>query len=292
MRDPISRRDAIKQAAALAVLAVGRPLLAADAAPPPKPGFKIGGVDWELKGSNNPEAFAVAAKLGLDGVQIDLGDVQAMRRPDRQQLFAATAQKHQVEIASLAVGLFYHVALATDKRAPALLDASIEVAAAMKQRVVLLACFGKSDLNLPADKLDALVGRLKEHAPKAEKAGVVFGLEAECSVEHYLKILDRVGSPAVTAYFDTGHAHTGGRDIAEEIKLLKGRICEFHAKDAGNILLGQGKIDFAEVRRGMDAIGYRGWLLLEQWNEVPGPKPLGFDEVHRRNLKYLRGLFT
>ncbi|MEI8372209.1 MAG: sugar phosphate isomerase/epimerase family protein [Planctomycetota bacterium] len=291
MKTRTSRRDVLKQAAALTALAVTSPLLAADGPESPAKGFKIGGVDWELKGANNPEAFAVAARLGLDGVQVDLGNVEAMRNPDRQKQFMTLAQKHHVEIASLALGIFGGLPLATDKRAPAILDAAIDIATAMNQKIILVACFGKSDILQPAGKIDAFVGRLKEHAPKAEKAGVVLGLEGECSVEHYLKILDRIGSPAVKAYFDTAHAHVAGRDVVQEITLLKDRICEFHAKDCGSILLGEGKIDFAQVRRGMDAIGYRGWLQIEQWIEVSGKKPLGFDESHRRNLQYLRKLF-
>ena len=289
-----TRREVLKQAAALAGLAISPSLFAEEGQGPANHadgGFKIGGVDWELKGANNPEAFAAAARLGLDGIQVDLGNVEAMRSPDRQKQFLMLAQEHRVEIASLALGILGGISLAQDKRAPALVDSAIDIATAMKQKVILLACFGKSDLMQPADKIDALVGRLKEHAPKAEKAGVTLGLEAECSVEHYKKILDGVGSPAVKAYFDTEHAHEDGRDIAQEILFLKDHICEFHAKDCSNILLGKGKIDFGQVRRGMDAIGYRGWILVEQWNEVPGKKPLGFDETHRRNLQYLREVF-
>ena len=295
MRTHLStRREVLKRAAALAGLAISPAVFAAEGQGPTKHadgGFKIGGVDWELKGPNNPEAFAAAARLGLDGVQVDLGNVEAMRSADRQKQFLKLAEEHRVEIASLALGIFYGISLAKDERASALVDSAIDIATAMKQKVVLLACFGQSDLKQPADKIDALVGRLKEHAPKAEKAGVTLGLEGECSVEHYRKIIERVGSPAVKAYFDTEHAHGAGRDIAQEITLLKDCVCEFHAKDCSNILLGKGKIDFRQVRRGMDAIGYRGWLLVEQWAEVPGQKPLGFDETHRRNLQYLRELF-
>ena len=46
-----------------------------------------------------------------------------------------------------------------------------------------------------------------------------------------------------------------------------------------------------QMRRGIEQIGYRGWIMIEQWLEVPGQKPLGFDETHRRNLQYLRTLF-
>lgn len=289
----VTRREVLKQTAVLAGVAVSPSLLASGQEPAkPAGGWKIGGVDWELKGANDPEAIAVAARLGFDGIQVDLGNVQAMRSPERQKLFLDAAQKHRVEIASLAVGMFYHVSLGKDKRAPGLVDAAIEIAAAMKQKIVLLACFGNSDLLQPADKIDALIGRMKEHAPKAEKAGVVLGLEGHCPAEHYRKILDRIASPAVKAYFDTEHVHRAGRDMADEIISLKDQICEFHAKDCSNVLLGQGKIDFAQLRRGIEAIGYRGWIHLEQWAEVPGKKPLGFDETHRQNLQYLRRVFS
>jgi len=45
--------------------------------------------------------------------------------------------------------------------------------------------------------------------------------------------------------------------------MLGDRICEFHAKDYGHVLFGQGKVDWRQVRRGMDAIRYRGWIQIE-----------------------------
>ncbi len=171
-------------------------------------------------------------------------------------------------------------------------DTAIDIARMMNQKVLLLAFFDKGDLNRSENRIDHLVGRLKENAPKAENAGVVLGLEAEISVERYRAILDQVGSPAVQVYFDLVHAHESGKDIYQEITSLRGRICEFHAKDYGNILFGQGKVDFRQVRRAMDSIGYRGWIQIEQWAEISGEKPLGFDETHRKNLRFLREMFS
>ncbi len=211
--------------------------------------------------------------------------------PARQKLFLERAKAHRVEIASLAMGILSEVPYARDPKAVELVDQAIDVARAMGQRVLLLAFFGSNDLQKAENRTDTLVGHLKENAPKAEKAGVVLALQAEISVDRYRRILDQAGSPAVQVYFDLVHAHTAGRDFYEEITSLSGRIAEFHAKDYGNVLFGQGNVDFQAVRRGMDAIGYRGWLLVEQWGEIQGDKPLGFDETHRRNLRYLRGIF-
>jgi len=129
---------------------------------------------------------------------------------------------------------------------------------------------------------------LKELSLAAEKAGVILGVEGETSVERYRRIIDAVNSPAVRVYFDCVHAHQNGRDIYSEITYLGDRICEFHAKDYGNILFGKGNLDLDAVRRGMEAIGYHGWIQIEQWAEIKGEKPLGFDATHRRNLAYLR----
>ena len=139
--------------------------------------------------------------------------------------------------------------------------------------------------------MDSLVGRLRENAPKAEKAGVVLGLEGEATAAQYKQIIDRVGSPAVKVYFDCVHAHEQGKDISEEIRSLGDRICEFHAKDYCNVLFGLGQVDWHQVRKGIDAINFRGWVQVEQWGEVKGEKPLGFEATHRKNLQYLRTIF-
>jgi L-ribulose-5-phosphate 3-epimerase len=259
--------------------------------PTARPGFKIGAVDWELTKAADPAALLTAARLGFDGLQVDLGDVASMRNPDRQKQYQTLAREHGIEIASLALGSLSDAPYAKDPKGQAQVDAAIDIARAMNQRILLLAFFGKNDFSAPENTLDALVGRLKENAPKAEKAGVVLGLEGETSVERYREMVDRVGSPAVRVYFDCVHAHGAGRDIYQEITLLGDRICEFHAKDYGNILFGQGKVDWHQVRRAMDAIGYRGWIQVEQWGEISGDKPLGFEETHRRNLRYLREMF-
>ncbi len=94
---------------------------------------------------------------------------------------------------------------------------------------------------------------LKEAAAKAEKQGITIGLENYLSAEDNLKILDRVGSPAVKVYYDVGNSTDKGHDIYKEIPLLGKRICEFHFKD-GNFMLGQGRIDFKKVREALDDI--------------------------------------
>ncbi len=254
-------------------------------------GFKIGIVDWELGKKADPSALELAERLGFDGVQVDLGGVEAMRRPEAQRRYLELAKRFDVEIASLALGILNQVPYASDPRGQELVDAGLDICQAMGQKVILLAFFGKGDLRKPENSINALVEQLKEIAPKAERAGIELGVEAHISVEQYMDIIEGVGSPAVKVYFDMVHAHGKDRDVYQEITFLGEHICEFHAKDYGNIMFGQGDLDFKEVRRAMDDIGYRGWIQVEQWNEIKGEKPLGMEETNRRNLQYLRGIF-
>ena len=139
---------------------------------------------------------------------------------------------------------------------------SIDVCKALGVRVVLLAFFSNDDLRDDPAGVDEVVRRLKAVAPKAEKAGVILGIESWLSADQHLEILERVGSKAVQVYYDVCNSTDRGYDIYKEIRKLGKRICEFHAKENGS-LLGQGKVDFHKVRAALDDIGYRGWMQIE-----------------------------
>jgi L-ribulose-5-phosphate 3-epimerase len=151
--------------------------------------------------------------------------------------------------------------------------------------IIMPACFGPGDLDMANTKeIDHLVGVLKSAAPKAEKEGMILGLESYLSAEDNLKILDRVGSPALKVYYDVGNSTDKGRDVLKEIPLLGKLICEFHFKDA-NYRLGQGRIDFRKVRQALDKIDYSGWIHIEA--ATPG----GVLQDYAADYKYLRGIF-
>ncbi|HMA53345.1 MAG TPA: TIM barrel protein, partial [Acidobacteriota bacterium] len=122
-------------------------------------------------------------------------------------------------------------------------------------------------------------------APKAEARGIVLALESYLSAADNLKILARVGSPAVQVYYDVGNSQDVGYPILDEIRELGSRIVEVHAKDAKD-LYGKGSMDFPAVRKALEGIGYKGWFVLE------GTKmPLGVEESVRYDADYLRAVF-
>ena len=190
-----------------------------------------------------------------------------------------------MRIASLAMGVLNEVAYKSDPRAEKWVDQAIDVAQAMRQRIILLAFFSKGDLKNDAAGTDAVVSKLKNIASKAEKARVTLAVESWLSAEEHMAILDRVGSPAVQIYYDVANSHLKGYDIYKEIRTLGKRICQFHAKD-NEQLYGKGKIDFKRVREAMDEAGYRGWFVMEGTN-----MSLGVEASCRYDAEYLRPLF-
>jgi sugar phosphate isomerase/epimerase len=238
------------------------------------------------------KAFDVAREIGLDGVQVSLGtqkDDMQLRKPGMQEEYLAVSKRTGVAIASLAIGELNNIPYKSDPRTIAWVTDSIDACRALDREVVLLAFFGKNDLKDDKVGTDETVRRLKEAAPKAEKAGVTLGIESWLSAEEHLDIIDRVGSPAVKVYYDVANSEKMGYDIYSEIRWLgkKDQICEIHMKENGS-LLGEGRVDFKKVRAAIEDIGYSGWMQIE------GARPSGSELVptYKKNLALLRSLFA
>ena len=251
-------------------------------------GFKLAVCDWTIGKKTDPGSFEIAKRVGLDGVQVDFGSGDN-RLPlfdeELQQNMLKEARKQKMEIASLAMGVLNDVPYKSDPRAERWVRQGIDVAEAMGVKVILLAFFGKGDLQKDEQGVNKVVQRLRQIAPKAEMADVTLGIESWLSAEQHIDIIERVSSPAIKVYYDVANSHKAGYDIYKEIRRLGPLICEFHAKDYDN-LYGKGSIDFKEVRLAMDDIGYRGWFVME------GTKmPLGVEESCRYDAEYLRGIF-
>ncbi len=260
-------------------------------------GFRIGACDWMLGEEGSPEVFGVAKKIGLEGVQVSMCPDRPdrdLRHPENRHALLDASRETGVRIASLALG---NCLLATsykrDPKAAEWVEDCVGVCEALGVKTVLLAFFRASELLWDPVGRKEVVRRLRTVAARAEKTGVVLGIESCLPARKLLQMLDEVNSPSVGVYYDLynlferGLHNPFGRryDIYSEIRELGRHICEFHAKDHPKSLLGQGKVDFRKVREAMDAIGYRGWIHLEAGT------PLGLEESYRKNAEFLRAIF-
>ena len=285
----MNRRDALRYSLGLGVAAMTTPAQGFGFARSNR--FKIGTCDWSIGPAGDPKSFTVAKQIGLDGVQVSLNtkaDQEHLRRPEMQQSIREAARQAGVAIGGLAIGLLNEIPYKSDPRTEQWVQDSVDVASALGVKNVLLAFFSNNDLRNDRKGTQVVIDRLKAVAPKAEKAGVVLGIESWLSGPEHVAILDAVGSPAVQVYYDVCNSTDGGYDIYQEIRDLgKNRICEVHLKENG-YLLGQGKVDLVKVRKALDDIGYSGWLHIE--GAVPKGKPML--ESYIENNKTVRSLFV
>ena len=253
--------------------------------------FKIGACDWSLNQLAKVEAIEVGKKIGLNGVQVSLGTLDNnmhLRQENIQKQYKEACLKHDVSIGGIAIGEMNSIPYKSDPRAEQWVYDSIDVAKILGVKVILLAFFHKGDLKNDPVGTKETIRRLKKVAPKAEDHGIILGIESWLSAEEHMEILNAVDSPNVKVYYDVANSNKMGYNIYEEIRWLgKENICEFHAKENG-FLLGQGKIDFKEVRKAMDDIQYEGWVQIE------GAVPENTDmfESYLHNNKYIRSILN
>ena len=254
-----------------------------------RPGFRIGCMDSVLEMRGKPEAFALAAKLGLEGVEVDLsraGKAEALilSDPEEQAKYRAASQQHNLPVAGVVLSVLHQNYFKSDKLAQKWVHDGIPIAKNLKARVVLLPFFGPAAIQNQGER-ERVGDILKEFGPEAADAGIMLGLENTLSAEDNARLLERAGSKWIRVYYDVGNStNMGGFDAPKEIRWLgKSRICQFHLKDKG--YLGEGKVNFPEVLRAIEAIDFQGFANLET------SSPSGSVESDvRRNLAYLRGL--
>ena len=284
----MNRRDALRYSLGVGLSALSYPALSNG--PTAENRYKIGACDWSIGPAGSIDAFAVAKQIGLDGVQLSLNtlaDQQHLRQPAVQRAFTEAAQKAGVRIGGLAIGLLNEVPYKSDPRTDAWVEDSVDAAKALGVKNILLAFFSKNDLRNDKPGQRVVIDKLKAVAPKAERAGVVLGIESWLSAPEHIAIIDAVGSPAVKVYYDVCNSTVRGYDVFREMRDLgKDLICEVHLKENG-YLLGQGKIDFKKVRQTLDDIGYSGWLQIE--GAVPEGQPMLASYV--KNNQTVRAIF-
>jgi L-ribulose-5-phosphate 3-epimerase len=287
------RRHFVQSLATLPALAAWK---ASGISTPPGPGVckltGIGACDWTLRQTAKPTSLEVAKLIGLDGVQVDFGhEAQAdgtlpLHSQKLQEEFLAKSAETGIAIPSLALGVLNSIAYKSEASAEKWVLDSVKVAQKMKTPVVLLAFFGKGDLRNDPAGIDATIARLKQLAPRAIDAGITYGIESWLKVPDIEHILDAVQSPAIKVYYDVGNMQKESEDVhAAILRLGRERICEVHAKDYDD-LYGKGSMDFARVKKALDAISYSGWMHIE------GIKiPNGVEQDMRFDLRHLRSIF-
>lgn len=284
-----TRRNMLKTSAAgligLGLSSAFQPLFAGG---PESRKFRISACDWSIGKRCDFTAMEFASVLGLNGVQISVvnTDDEVYLTKDIRKKYRKLGRENGTRVSGLAIGQMNSTPFKSDPRTIDWVSESIDLAKKFDVKVVLLAFFGKGDLKGDEAGTKEVIRRLKTLMPKAEKAGIILGIESWLSAEEHMRIIDEVASPNLKVYYDVANSNKMGYDIYEEIAWLgKEQICEFHFKE-NDFLLGQGRVDFDRIRSLIDDIGYEGWVIIEGAT----PKGMKIKDAYLANVKYVNSL--
>ena len=285
----MNRRYLLKKTASLGLLAgLGWHELLSS----PLEKIRIGACDWSIGKSSDPAAFDIAKEIGLEGIMVDMGSSENklhLREKSVQQTYRDASARTGIKITSLAMGELNDVPYKSDPRTEMWVSDSIDAANNLGVTVVLVPFFGKGDLRKDEAGKKEVIRRLKRVAPRAEKKGIILGIESYLNAEELMDMIQQVGSGSVKVYYDFRNSADAGYDVIREIKLLgKDAICELHMKE-NDKLLGRGTLDWKKIADTLKEIGYYG----DGWMQIEGASPEGANvvESYKRNVKFLKDTF-
>lgn len=247
-----------------------------------------------LPGSMSVEdRFKLAHDVGFDGVEVapmtDATEIKTMRD---------AAEKASVEIHSIIFGGWQTPLSSPD---PAVADQGVkDVQAALKGAKdigatgLLLVPGIVNEGTRYIDCYERTQKRLRELIPAAEKAGIPICIENVwnnflLSPIEFARYIDELKSPWMKAYFDVGNVIAFGWS-EDWIRTLGNRIKKVHLKDFKKgprewVNLLDGDVNWPEVRKALDEVGYEGYLTAE----LPGGDDKYLRDLSERMSKIIDG---
>ena len=253
--------------------------------------MKIGVMDGVLMKPWS-ELFEEAARLGFDGVELDLrpesyresevwseAGRRALRERSRRS-GAAVASVCMDGVAGLMTKRETHEegvrAVADLRRYCDELGAGVILFPMIKQR-------DQSEEEALALWRDGFKAALAQSGGCRAKVGMESVGRVGRTAEQTLAMIEAVGSPMLGAYYDVGNADYQGFDPIAEMEKLGGHIFQIHVKEIG-AEMGEGKLDFPAIFATIKKVGFDGYLVLET---EAGDDPSG---NAARNLAFVREL--
>jgi len=270
----MDRRRFLESAALLPALAAARPAAAAAPAGSPKKAVLISMLPRTL---SYAERFKLAKEAGFEGLE-----AQTIKDPKVADEIKEASSKAGLPIHSVMNMDHWNFPISSDNpedvnKSVAGMEASLRNAKLWGADTVLLVPAVVNAKTLYSDAYTRSQKVIRERIlPLAADLKVIIGVEEVwnkflLSPIEFARYVDEFKSPWVRAYFDVGNVVLYGYP-QDWIRTLGKRIVKMHLKDFqmdrqnGRFYwkhLGEGEIDWPEVRRAMAEIGYEGYTTTE-----------------------------
>jgi sugar phosphate isomerase/epimerase len=268
------------------------------AAAPAEQRYRIAVCDWMILKRQKLGAFKLTKEIGADGVELDMGGLgnretfdNKLTDPVIRQQFLDEARNQQVQISSVAMSGFYAQSFAERPGVERMVQDCLNTMQQLQVKVAFLPLGIQGDLVKFPHLRPVVVERLKAVAVQAEKAGVIVGIETALDAAGEVKLLDDIGSSSIQSYFNFANALEAGRDLQKELRILgKDRICQIHCTDKDGVWLqNNSRIQLPKVKRTLDKMGWRGWLVIERSRDAKDPRNVKWN--FSANTAYLKSIF-
>ena len=267
-------------------------------APAPSGKYKIAVCDWMILKRQKLGEFERTAKIGADGIEIDMGGLgnrptwdNKLLNPVERKIFLDKLKEYHLEFSSLAMSGFYSQSFPTRAGVERLIDDCINTMNLIGVKTAFLPLGVEGDLVKHPERRAAVVERLKMAGKKAEAAGVIIGIETSLDAAGDIALLNEIGSPAIKVYYNFQNPLRAGRDLYNELKMLgKERICQIHCTDTDGVWLENNtRLDMHKVKETLDEMGWSGWLVIERSRDANRVRDVLGN--YGANTRYLKSIF-
>ncbi len=263
------------------------------------PRYQFAACDWMMLKRQKLGQFALSRQIGADGVEMDMGPLgkrvkfeNKMRNPAEARIFKHTADSLGIQVPSIAMSGFFAQNFITRHNYQDLIKDCLATMKLFGSKVAFLPLGGSGrEWQKPGAQHDSLVARLRTAGQMARKAGVVIGIRTGESADYDIALLKEVKSKGIKIYFNMQDAADNDRDICTELKKLgRKRIAQIHASNTDGVNLREDpKIDMKAIRKVLEDMGWKGWLVVERSRDVRFVRDT--KRNYSNNIQYLKAVF-
>lgn len=264
----------------------------------PKVKYRIAVCDWMILKRQKLGAFSLAKELNADGIELDMGSLgpretfdSKLGDPVERQKFLDKSKELGVGISSIAMSGFYAQSFATRETVTKMIQDCVDTMDKMNVKIAFLPLGTQCDLVKNPELRPTIIKKLQWAGKQVGKIGGVIAIETSLDATQEKNLLEEIGSKNIKSSFNFANAIENGRDICEEIKILgKKYLAQIHASNTDKVWLEKDTaIDMPKVKATLDAMNWKGWLIIERSRDVAIVRDVKAN--YGANVAYLKKIF-
>ncbi len=236
--------------------------------------MKFGICEWIVP-ADREGTFALARRVGLDGVSISLGikdEVISLEEQGIQDEYLALVRKYKVQIPALAINAFCDCGMSKKENfnmVKKIFDVGVEVCNYMQIHTIQVPSFMDGEIR-NQEELEQTILCLEYGISLCERYGIQLGYENALDLETNLRIADQMKGKPYFIYYDTQNPVRFAGNAQPEVlaRGLMSHIRQVHLKDSHDdvnlpLQLGDGNTNFTESLEEFIKAKFDGWYIFE-----------------------------